>query len=637
MDQFKPSKYQKKIFEFITNGTGNAVVSAVAGSGKTTTLLKSLEIIPKDKTVLFMAFNKSIADELKTRIPDNDNIKVSTVHGFGFDVLRKIKGYEQDQIDKRKYKILYRHITDYSSGRNKTILDPYKFNDICMGYVKNIINIVTSHNDIDEKQFYNDVSTLCDLGRLNFIDVFIKTNGVYEISELAKKHSINNEDGESEVAWYLINLGLFYTDKIDFTDMVYLPNALDLETNTYDFVFIDECQDLNTCQRLLMQKAIKPDVGRFVAVGDPKQAIYAFAGADHTSYQKLCDIPNTIQLPLSETYRCGSDIVTMVKHINPDIKSHKKNGKGEIIDEFSYQDVQDGDMVLCRQTFPVVSLCVRYLSEGKRAYIIGSDIGLSLITMIRDCEKNGEEFNMVNVFSRLYHEKEKLVEKIMENHTMTKDEALEDSVVIMYKEKIQVIEALSLNITDPNQVIEKINNIFSDKQKNGICLSNIHKSKGLEAERVFILQRDLMPSKYAVLPWQLEQENNLMYVAFTRAKKTLGFITDYDAFKNHKSQSGNIKKIQESKHIGSPGMKMWLELEIIDIRKINGQYGETVVYEMKDKKNCVFSKFGTIDRKYLVRDDNVVVGSKVEFYGIIKQHTEFKGVKITQLGKITEY
>jgi hypothetical protein len=146
-----------------------------------------------------------------------------------------------------------------------------------------------------------------------------------------------------------------------------------------------------------------------------------------------------------------------------------------------------------------------------------------------------------------------------------------------------------------------------------------------------------MPSKYAVLPWQVEQEKNLMYVAYTRAKKTLGFISDYDAFMSHKSQSQNVKKIQESKHIGGPGMKMWLELEIINIRKINGAYGETLVYEMKDKKNCIFSKFGTIDRRYLVDGNSVGIGSKVEFYGIIKQHSEFKGVKITQLGKITEY
>ena len=62
---FKPSIFQQDIYNFITDGTGNAVVSAVAGSGKTTTLLHALELIPTNKTVLFLAFNKSIATELK--------------------------------------------------------------------------------------------------------------------------------------------------------------------------------------------------------------------------------------------------------------------------------------------------------------------------------------------------------------------------------------------------------------------------------------------------------------------------------------------------------------------------------------------------------------------------------------------
>ena len=52
-------------------------------------------------------------------------------------------------------------------------------------------------------------------------------------------------------------------------------------------------------------------------------------------------------------------------------------------------------------------------------------------------------------------------------------------------------------------------------------LSTIHKAKGLENERVFFLLPDIIPSKYATQPWQIEQEMNLKYVATTRAKHTL--------------------------------------------------------------------------------------------------------------------
>jgi len=75
MSKFTPSKYQKDIFNFILKDTRNAVVSAVAGSGKTTTLLKALDLIPDDKSVLFLAFNVSIRDELKR---DSTKNKTST-------------------------------------------------------------------------------------------------------------------------------------------------------------------------------------------------------------------------------------------------------------------------------------------------------------------------------------------------------------------------------------------------------------------------------------------------------------------------------------------------------------------------------------------------------------------------------
>ena len=45
MAEFLPSEYQKIIFDFITNGIGNAVINAKAGSGKTTTLVEAMKLI----------------------------------------------------------------------------------------------------------------------------------------------------------------------------------------------------------------------------------------------------------------------------------------------------------------------------------------------------------------------------------------------------------------------------------------------------------------------------------------------------------------------------------------------------------------------------------------------------------------
>ena len=635
MGKFTPSKQQKDIFKFILDGEKNAVISAVAGSGKTTTLLEALKLIPEDKTILFMAFNKSIAKELRERVPQRKSIKVMTVHGFGIETIRK--SIKEPSIDNSKYRKILKDIIQFYKGKNDDVLDVYKFNKECYRFIESMANTV-KNGDIDIDKFVKNVVDLSNLGRLHLIDFDTKPIGVNDLNKLADIHSINNEDGESTVAWYLSKLGLHYQDVVDFTDMIMFPNIMNLSTDVYDYVFIDECQDLNTCQRLLMEKAIKPDTGRFIAVGDPKQAIYAFAGADYESYQKLKNIPNTIELPLSVTYRCAEPIVKWVKHLNPLIKHFSKNKTGVVHETFSYKDIQDGDMVLCRNTFPIVALCIKLLSEGKKSYIIGSDIGMSLILMIENCEKKTEDFTMINVFSRLYHDKDKLIEKVMSNHKMIKSEAMEDSHVIIMNEKIQAIEVLSEGISNPHDVIKKIKELFSNDKKSGICLSNMHKSKGLESERVFIIHQELIPSKYAKLQWQIEQERNLEYVAYTRAKTTLGFVNDFDAFKSYKSQSENVVKVSESKHIGSPKMKMKFELKVVDKRNFKGPYGDTIIYDMVDKNGNLFSKFGEISEDFLLgTDDKVEVNSRVSFYGIIKSHSEFKGSKITNLGKITQY
>ena len=63
--EFTPSKYQKDIFDVIEHGVGNIVIEAAAGSGKTSTLIKAIKLIPIDKRILFCAFNTDIVKELK--------------------------------------------------------------------------------------------------------------------------------------------------------------------------------------------------------------------------------------------------------------------------------------------------------------------------------------------------------------------------------------------------------------------------------------------------------------------------------------------------------------------------------------------------------------------------------------------
>ena len=110
---------------------------------------------------------------------------------------------------------------------------------------------------------------------------------------------------------------------------------------------------------------------------------------------------------------------------------------------------------------------------------------------------------------------------------------------------IRALEVLSEDINTTEELVDKIKNMFSDKKTDGISLSTIHKAKGLEANNVFIVCRSLMPSKSATQPWEIEQERNLMYVAYTRAKNKLSFIDEKEfssVISNSQDTLGAIEK-----------------------------------------------------------------------------------------------
>jgi DNA helicase II / ATP-dependent DNA helicase PcrA len=635
---FKPSVFQQGIYDFISNGNGNAVVSAVAGSGKTTTLLNALKLIPNNKRILFLAFNKSIAKEIQERVPNLPNIDVKTVHGFGYSSLLKDYSIE---IFSGKYNSLCRDIYSFIQSGDLDSVKNYSFSTDDMKLIYEM-EVDWTSEEIDNKQSYlSRVIQLCDLGRLNLINTDNRDTGIDELNIIAKKHNVELVNGECFRAWNLIKLGMSYFGKMDFTDMIFLPIKFGVAVKQYDIVFIDECQDLNSCQRELMQKAIKPNTGRFVAVGDPAQAIYGFAGADSDSFKKLCNIPNTIQLPLSVCYRCGKNIIDKAKKIISHIEAFDGAKDGEVKDDCKLADISDSDMVLCRQTYPLVRLCLKFLSEGKKARIMGGDIGRSLIKMIEDTKSNREEWTIENMFNRLYADLEKVKKNIMRKEGLTDSEAEDTQTYSTAKEKLSVIEMLSKNADVPNDVIGKIDNIFSDDNKDGIILSTIHKSKGLEANNVYIIHPELMPSKYAEQDWEIEQENNLRYVAYTRAKNILGFISknNFDAWNDSDSESraNSIKEIITSNWVGVVGEREPIECEIILIKEISNNWGDDFLYEMKDKKGNLFCKFGQINNRFIVSEhQEVEVGSRVRFLAKIKKHREFNNEKITDISTLAK-
>jgi DNA helicase-2/ATP-dependent DNA helicase PcrA len=470
----------------------------VAGSGKTTTLVELLRMIPKHKRVIFIAFNRDIVKELKSRVPSN--VEVKTIHSFGLNECRykygRGKSNDEFIVDDKVQKHILRHAAvDFPSFGEPG--DRFESKEEMNSYL-------------------NTVEKLIDMFRL----CLPQSPG--EVQELIQKFDIQCYNGELDYAKKVFLDVRKDKSCVDFTDMIYFPAVGDWRLKQYDFVLTDESQDFNRCQQAIIKKMVKPDGGRLIAVGDPYQAIYGFAGADHDSFNSLKTLfPNTIELPLSVCYRCDASIIEHARQVMPNIEARDNPGPGSVRTG-SFEDVQAGDFVLCRNTRPLVSLCLKYISQGKKANIKGKDIGTNLANMVKGTGKK----QVTAVLGKLEADLAKLRVKTKVLFPLRPVD--EVPVVANLIDKIGAIRtiAAAYGCKSADEIVSAIGQIFSE-DKGGIVLSTMHKSKGLEADNVYILDAHLVPSPWAKQEWELDQERNLDYVARTRAKKSLVYIADY--------------------------------------------------------------------------------------------------------------
>ena len=508
--EYEPSQYQKAIFDYIQHEKGNLVVEAAAGSGKTYTLVKALSLIPQDKRVLMTAFNKDIVKELTKKVKEFPNVEVRTLHGLG--MILTTRGLRIGGMKPEGYKytqLIYNHWQDLS---------------------KTNINKLSRNA---RKSFVENTKKLVDFGR------FYLATTRSEMIELMTKYDIPCVADEVDVALKVMAIGGKNLDSIDYTDMIWMPHIYDLHLQEceYDFIMVDECQDLNVAERNLVLRCLK-EGGRLIAVGDSNQCIYGFSGSDPDSFRAIQSIPNTVSMPLSISYRCPESVVKFAQNLVPSIEAKQGAEEGVILDCVSLDDVHDGDMVLCRNNAPLLQVYCKLLEQGKRAYIRGSDVGKNLQNIVIGTHKDYLHTNLKRdgVFIRLYEDLFNSRKAIMERYGISQEDAMKHETIQAKLDMIRALEVLGADLTTTEELTKKIEDIFPKNDKGeGIMLSTVHKAKGLEADNVFIACASLMPSKSALDEWQVQQERNLMYVAYTRAKKVLGFLNeeetpDFDNF-----------------------------------------------------------------------------------------------------------
>lgn len=476
----KWSTLQQAIFQAVQANTNNLMVRAVAGSGKSTTAVEAIRYVTG--TSMFLAFNKSIAEELKAR-----GVNARTFHSLTFNpALKSRPGLVMDASKMRKI-----------VQERWTKEDAAMYSTFCLRLVSMAKQVgIGCLVEDSEQEWY----------------AIIDHHGYELESEFAEMH----------VAVAKARELLDYSNKdhrVDFDDMLYLVVKNGISLPRFDYIFVDEAQDTNAIQRAILRKVMKP-TSRVCFIGDPKQAIYGFRGADSDSMDRLKQDFNCEELPLSITYRCAKNIVSFSNRWNRDIQAADHAADGDVTEigkNYNHSIFQPDDLVICRTTKPLIGLCYQLIANRVPAYIMGKDIGKGLTNLIEKMKARGVD----NLIKKLEEYQAREVEKFRVKDEEAKAEALMDRV-----DSIMVlIGSLHENNRTIPHLIQLIESMF-DPGVGKVVLATGHKSKGLEADRVFwINHRAKTP--WVRKPWEFDQESNIKYVMATRAKNSL-FLIDWE-------------------------------------------------------------------------------------------------------------
>jgi superfamily I DNA/RNA helicase len=486
---FKPSDKQQKIFDTWNTTENNILINAVAGSGKTTTLLELVKFC-KYRT-LFLAFNKSVQEEIQGQLEANGLTqgKSLTMHSLGLSAIRKKYG-----------KVVIKN------GKNWDLLKIFQAEN------KKTFKGMKWEDKLKLSYAFMDMN---DISRLFLTD---KLSEIKKHLQSMDKNFVVHKDIVSLWASFISIREKSYTGKtivIDFNDMIYLAarENLYIPVEPY-YLMVDEAQDLNLAQHQLVANLIKQGtIIKWIAVGDRNQSIYGFSGAYSSSFDKFLGMGTVVELPLDICYRCAQSIIDETNEVY-DVMEYGTEEKGIVANVTDLNEIKPESMIICRNTSPIIKLYFGLLGVGMPVYIKGDDIMTSITRFL----KPYLNFTIAGTKTELQYKLDDLQASKSEDARMK---------LYIFNENYANFKALISHMSTDYEVVkvllDRIQNLFKVKDK-AVMLCTIHKAKGLESDVVYILNEGLIPSKFATSPEQLVQEQNLKYVARSRAKKELYYL-----------------------------------------------------------------------------------------------------------------
>lgn len=520
----------------MVEGQGNALVSSVAGSGKSTLITQCANQIPLSQKVIILSFNEKIATamqaRLKERIPnrflgDQDDWKftrAATLNSQGQRLIVNHYKYRLRQscnflVSKDKINDVIAALTDelYDRRIQRYLqqLDAYKNSAL--------YPLGTPPVKPKRRPCYSAVTGLLRLSRASLYRPTQPSGS--NLKEIIAFYGIEI-NVQLDLDWAVQALQRIEAEtiarfnesyQITLDEQIYMPWALDLrDPYPWDWIFVDECQDLSPLRIDLLRRLSKP-MTRFVFVGDNDQSIYGWTGADPRCFDRIKKEFCPEVFELTSTFRCSHSVTEFARKYVPRITAFPNNLKGDVLkfpNGGPLPELKTGDAVLSRLKSGLISIAIRLIRGGRSFQ--GFE-GLLDETMLDQLQRIYEEqSDSLGVSERLGRVAITVEDDIDTNGCAAEKVELYDLAVALksLSEAFPAIRDFAALRWQLHEVCKGTND--------GPLLSTIHKQKGAEFNNVLIVDFSLLPLIWpGQQDWEFEQELNLIYVAITRAKDKL--------------------------------------------------------------------------------------------------------------------
>lgn len=472
----------------IINSTGNIKINAVAGSGKTTTIIEYAKAQPKTAKILYLAFNKSVKLEAQKKFTDKglDNVKVETAHSLAYKHI----------VFKHGYRVRHQ---GYKTNEIAELLNLQGNGEKHAEYiVANHINKFIAYFCNSDKQKIQDLNyldTISDSKAKTFVTTF------YDYIEKQTRLLLSKMDkGEIEITHD------FYLKKFQLSNPIL----------HYDYILFDEGQDASSAMLdvFFKQKATK------VIVGDTHQQIYGWRFAVNSLEKADFKTYN-----LSTSFRFSQDIANLAMEVLKWKKHISEETKFTITGKGTTNKVKS-KAVIARTNLGLLLKAIEYVTEKKKVKNIYFEGNISSYTY---ADEGASLYDVLNLYNEKRHLiKDKLIKEMKDLDEL--EDYVEKTEDVQLGMMIEIVREYGNKIPDIIKAIKE-KHIDSDEKENAeMIFSTVHRCKGMEYDAIqlvndFISEEKLEKLKEdkekSINPDKLNEEINLLYVAVTRTKNSI--------------------------------------------------------------------------------------------------------------------